>query len=90
MIPRTPYRGEAGKHQYKNTTWWMYLVSAYTGLSFLQVGQLDYITFLQWRRDAYIHSLEQTESGRDYLENAWLMEQVKPDRAALRDQFGKE
>ncbi|MBQ7013387.1 MAG: hypothetical protein IJN11_05670 [Oscillospiraceae bacterium] len=69
---------------------WKRLVSEYTGLSFLEVENLELIRYLTWRRDAFIHKLNQTESGREYLENAWRMEQTKPDRAALRKKLGKE
>jgi hypothetical protein len=65
-------------------------VAEYTGLTFLEVEQLDYLTFLTWRRDAFIHKMSQTEEGQKYLDNAWRMEQTQPDRAALRKQFGKE
>lgn len=65
-------------------------MSEYTGLTFLEVEQLDYLTFLTWRRDAFIHKMSQTEEGQKYLDNAWRMEQTQPDRAALRKQFGKE
>lgn len=66
------------------------MVASYTGLNFHEVGALDYIQYLTYRRDAYIYYLEQSEDGREYLDNAWRMEQTKPDRAALREQFGKE
>lgn len=62
----------------------------YTGLNFLEVGQLDYIQFLIWRRDAYIHMLSRTEDGQKYLDDCWRMEQTKADRAALRKKLGKE
>ena len=68
----------------------MHLVSAYTGLSFLEVRALDYVQFLTWRRDAFIHWLSQSERGQEYLDNAWRWEQTKPDRPALRKKFGKE
>lgn len=64
-------------------------MSEYTGLTFLEVERLDYLTFLTWRRDAFIHKMSQTEEGQKYLDNAWRMEQTEPDRAALRKQFGK-
>lgn len=48
------------------------------------------MTFLEYRRDAYINRLESTQEGRDYLHDAWRMEQTEPDRAALRRRFGKE
>lgn len=79
----------AGRHNYKNTTWERRLVSEYTGLNFHQVGQLDYGLYLLWLRDAFIHSLSRTEEGREYLDNAWRMEQTKPDRAKLRAKLGK-
>jgi hypothetical protein len=58
-------------------------VADYTGLDFLQVESLDYLTYLTWRRDAFIHKMSQTEKGQEYLDNAWRMEQTKPDREAL-------
>lgn len=62
----------------------------YTGLNFLQVEALDYLTYLTWRRDAFIHKMSQTEKGLEYLDNAWRMEQTEPDRAALRKKLRKE
>ena len=79
-----------GGHQYTTASWWRKLVADYTGLTFFEVAQLDYLQFLIWRRDAYIHMLSRTEAGQEYLDNAWRMEQTEPDRAALRKQFGKE
>lgn len=64
-------------------------MSEYTGLDFHQVGKLNYIEFLQYRRDAFIHHLNKTEKGQEYLENAWRMEQTAPDRAALRRRTAK-
>jgi hypothetical protein len=66
------------------------LVSEYTGLNFHEVRQLNYIVFLTWRRDAFIYKLSQTEAGQQYLDNAWRMEQTKPDREALRKKLKKE
>ena len=65
-------------------------MSEYSGLSLPEVGQLAYVQFLSWRRDAFIYFLNRTEEGREYLDNAWRLEQTKADRAALREQFGKE
>lgn len=79
----------AGHHEYINTTWGKRLVAEYSGLNFHEVGQLDYGTYLLWRRDAYISWLNQTEDGRQYLDDCWRMEQTKPDRAGLRQKFGK-
>lgn len=65
-------------------------MAEYAGLSLLQVRELDYLQFLTWRRDAYIHRLSQTEAGQEYLDNAWRMEQTEPDREALRRKLRKE
>lgn len=62
----------------------------YAGLSLIEVGRLDYIQYLIWRRDAYIYMLSRTEAGQEYLDNAWRMEQTEPDRAALRKKLRKE
>lgn len=71
------------------TTWYEYLVAQYTGLSFSEIARLGYIEYLTYRRDAYIHMLEQTEAGQEYLENAWRLTQEEPDRPALRKHFKK-
>lgn len=90
MLPRYPYSETVGDHDYINTTWWKRMVASYTGLNFHEVGALDYVQYLTYRRDAYIFYLDQTEDGREYLGNAWRMEQTKPDRDALREQTRKE
>ncbi len=65
-------------------------MAEYTGLNLFQVGELDYVQYLIWRRDAWIYMLSRTEEGREYLDNAWRMEQTKADRKALRKKLGKE
>ena len=62
----------------------------YSGLNFREVESLDYLTYLTWRRDAFIHKWSQSEKGREYLNNAWRLEQTKPDREALRKKLRKE
>lgn len=65
-------------------------MAEYTGLTLYDVRELDYLDYLLLRRDAFIHKLNQTEKGREYLDNAWRMEQTKPDRLALRKKLRKE
>lgn len=72
------------------TTTWEHLVSEYTGLNILQVEELDILDYLLYRRDAFIYRMSQTEKGEKYLDNAWRLEQTKPDRESLRKKFGKE
>jgi hypothetical protein len=59
-------------------------------MTILQVGELDYIDYLRYRRDAFIYNMSQSEKGQEYLDNAYRLEQTTPDREALRDKFGKE
>ena len=66
------------------------MVAQYVGLNMIEVHQLDYIDYLQYRRDAFIYRMNQSEEGREYLQKAWTLEQTKPDRKRLRDKFGKE
>lgn len=66
------------------------MVSQYVGISILEVEELDYFDYMEFRRDAFIHNLNQTEKGREYLDNAYRLEQCEPDRKSLREQFGKE
>ena len=71
-------------------SWFRKLVADYTGLNFLEIGRLNYLQYLVWRRDAWIHFLNRTERGQEYLDNAWRLEQTEPDRKALRKKLGKE
>ena len=79
-----------GHHNYEITTYWEHMVSEYTGLNILQVGDLDYLDYLRYRRDAFIHHLSQSEKGLEYLDNAYRIELTDPDKKSLRQQFGEE
>lgn len=65
-------------------------MAEYAGLSLLETRELDYVQYLIWRRDAFIHKLNSTEAGQEYLDNAWRMEQTEPDRGKLREKFGRK
>lgn len=51
---------------------------------------MDYIDYLALRRDAFIYYMSRTEGGNEYLDNAWRLEQTKPDREKLRAKFGRK
>lgn len=89
MLPQCPFSDAVGSHSYINTTWGKRLVSQYSGLNFHQVERLDYVTYLLWRRDAYIQALSSTEDGRAYLDDCCRMEQTKADRKKLHQILGK-
>lgn len=64
-------------------------MAEYAHLSIFEVDQIDYEDYLQLRRDAFIKLLNSTEKGREYLDNAYRLEQTTPDRDSLRSHFGK-
>lgn len=59
-------------------------------MSIFEVGSIGYYDYCLLLRDAVIHSLSQTKSGREYLNNAWILTQTEPDRKALRKKYGGE
>jgi hypothetical protein len=61
----------------------------YTGLNIVEVYDLDIIEFQLYYRDGYIHKLNQTERGREYLEKCFTLTLTKADNAKLREKFGK-
>lgn len=81
-----------GSYDYPIHTYWEKLVADYLRISVLEVEQLDYLDYLIYRRDAFIFETSKTEHGREYLENAYRLEQTnmtKDSRAKLREMFGK-
>ncbi len=65
-------------------------MAEYAGLTLLEVRELDYVQYLTWRRDAFIHMLSRTEAGQKYLDDAWRLEQTEADRAKLRAKLGRK
>ena len=65
------------------------LISDYTHLNFNEVVQLDCVTYKILARDAIIDKLSQTEEGREYLENCWVLRQTEPDREKLREKYSR-
>lgn len=54
-------------------------MASYANLTLRQVGALKLEDFLLLRRDAVIARLSRTESGVEYLNDAWAREQTEPD-----------
>ena len=68
------------------------MTADYLRLSVLEVEDLDYLDYLVYRRDAFIHRLNQSEAGREYLVNAYRLDQTsmtKESKGRLREMFGK-
>ena len=57
----------------------------------MDYARLDFFEVERLPIDIYfgLFNLQQTESGRDYLEQCWILSQTEPDRGALREKFGK-
>ena len=55
-----------------------------------EIRRLHSLVYLTWRQEPFIHKLNQTEHGKEYLDNAWRCEQTKPDRVRLREKLRKE
>ena len=62
----------------------------YANLSILEALELPMDVFLLYLRDSFIFQCRKSQSGMEYLENCWYLEQTEPDRKRLRNQYGKE
>lgn len=66
-------------------------MAQYANMSLPDVCDLlldDYLLLLL--RDAFIARKLQSEDGREYLDNAWRLEQTEPDVDGLRSTFGRQ
>lgn len=86
-MPWYPDEEEPG-HGYTASTAMEKLVADYARIPLSEVWQLDYVEYLELRRDAYISKLNATESGRDYLDRAWRFSRTDNDREKSRRIFG--
>lgn len=65
-------------------------VADYLKISVLDVEKLDYITYLFFLREAFIFNCSQTDEGKEYLKNAYRLEQTSPDREKLRKKIKEQ
>lgn len=61
------------------------IISEYTHMPFSELVELDVITYRQLLHDAVVYNLEQTEEGKDYLEQCWILKQTRPDYKRLKE-----
>lgn len=83
-MPYYPPEKES-KAFFKNTSQEEKIVQEYTGINFLELGEVGVFTFWTYLHDAVIWNNSQTEDGRKYLENAYNYKQTKPDRTGLKE-----
>ena len=60
------------------------IVAEYARISIADVLELTVTEYLPYLRDAVIYNSLQSKEGREWLDNAWLLEQSDVDRQALR------
>lgn len=63
-------------------------ISDYSGLNFAECLELDCYTYKILVRDAFVYKMKQSDKGKEYLEDCWLINQTEPDRKSLREKFG--
>ena len=66
------------------------IVADYCNCSVPDAAEFDFIEFFSLLRDAVIYNNMQSDKGNEWLDNAWILQQTKPDRKRLREKFGKE
>ncbi len=82
------YPTDGGEAYFKNVSSDMKIVSDYTGHNFGEVDQLEIFDYWSYLHDAVVWNCSRTDSGKEYLENAYFYQQTKPDRKALKEKFG--
>ena len=58
-------------------------------MSIIDATELNVFEFWKLLHDAVVWNCSNTESGREYLENAYIYNQTEPDRDKLRSQISK-
>ena len=74
---------------YDIISYWEKTVADYCNISIFEVEDMDLYDYYMIRRDAFISLASRTAAGREYLENAKRLTLTEPDRASLRETFGK-
>lgn len=65
-------------------------MAQYANMSLPDVYDLLLDDYMLLLRDAFIARKLQSEDGREYLDNAWRLEQTEPDVDGLRSTFGRQ
>lgn len=77
-------------NQYVLSTGEYKIVADYANMSIPDVLELPLLDYLELYRDAVIWNNMKSEDGMKRLDDAWILEQDKPDRSALKELLGKE
>lgn len=90
MIPYYPADEDSTGSHYVIETIGEHLVAHYANMTLPAVDDLLLDDYLLLLRDAFIARKLQSEDGREYLDNAWRLEQTEPDVDGLRSTFGRQ
>lgn len=86
-IPYYPSDNDDDKGHYAVNTYEEKIICDYTGYTFKDIDDLVVFEYWLLLRDAVIFNNMQTEEGKEYLDNCWIMEQTQPDRKKIRETF---
>lgn len=78
-IPYYPAKKEQDDLKYTIYTCGEKLVADYAGLNLYEIDGVNVLEYWLLERDAFIYSYAKTEKGREYLNNAYRLEQVEAD-----------
>lgn len=87
-MPDYPVDEQHGGEKFETSSSWEKLVADYAHMAIADVDELNFIEFLALRRDAFIERCRATEKGREWLDNAWRIEQTDMDVERMREVFG--
>lgn len=90
MIPYYPADEDSTGNHYVIETIGEHLVAHYANMTLPAVDDLLLDDYLLLLRDAFIARKLQSADGREYLDNAWRLEQTEPDVDGLRSTFGRQ
>lgn len=78
-IPVAPVKKEQDDVKYTIYTCSEKLVADYAGVSIYEAENIPILEYWLLERDAFIHAYSKSEKGREYLNNAYRLEQVEAD-----------
>lgn len=64
------------------------MIQEYTGIDFLGQEELPIFEYWGYLHDSIIWNCNQTDDGKQYLENAYNYAQTEPDREGLSSLMG--
>ena len=56
-------------------------------MPFSEIVELDVVTYRKLLKDAIVYACEQTEEGKDYLDNCWILGQTRPDYKKIKEKY---